>query len=1167
LRRNRCPWYRHALAAACVLLNAPAGGGAGEPPPGAPETPRAGAGGTEVPVNVFLSEPSDPADLWKTLARPDFVILRGDQYARLRDRDRQGSSSVPGPWAHSVVSVAVEGGVAGDLADLTVTFGVSLAADGPVWVPIRLDGATLAGAREGDRDLPLRAVEGGGWQVELSGKRSHSVRAALLVPVRAGPDGRRLELAIPEAGSTRVAVVVPRRAVEARSAAGEPLRCEPVRPGEATRISADLTPRSKLTLTWRVDEEADAHLLPLLSAQGEIAVEVDAGAFRTRSSWSIRSARGSARSLQIRLDAADELIDLELDGQRTPAGTERVNGDARLTVTLNEPISPGRERRLVMTTRRPVPAGKAARVAFRGFPLVNVREQAGAIGVATAGNLWVTGAAGRGLRQIDPRTELPADLRARPATELAYQFSEQPFELDLRVEVSPPLVRAADRTTVVIDPRSARVETWLDVETARGRLYDLALELPAGLEVESVGPAGVVASTHSDVVPSAFLPGATGGLRLVTVRLGPKAQESGRFSIHLVGRQDIDATGHAVPVALFRPIGVVSAGGRVAVLTGPSLTADLADEGSGAGAFRPAAQSPPADWPWPGGRAPATPPMLWLRHDDSPALLPLRVTSHPRTLSHATALRVRVDRREAVVEQETECSARFGSFDHLDVTVPADLAGRWEVQGAAVSQQAEIGRTPGGDRRVRLKLGTELTRSVRLRFRFRLPFVPALTPEAPAVFTVPWVRLDEPGEASSPPRASVAAEPGLAAEARGGSWVPSGDPDEVADGAASRLARVGGPDALALTVTVRSRAELPGVVASRLALRTVETLEGDLRTTARYWVELHDSSLSFGLPPGADLLLVRVGGEVVRGVERLAGGAGYRVAFPARVGEAPAAVEVSYSVPAARASAVWRPPVLLDGGVVQQALWEVCVPWSLAVVGVPPGWTDENDWYWDSYVWKRRPWKTSAGLAAWAGGPTARALAPAEPGPEPDPRGAYHSYLFGRPGGPTGLPLRVAARAWIVAACSGSVLAVGGLLILVWHPPPRPAWVAGVVLGLSVATLLHPSETFLAVQSGMVGVLLTVLLAVMHRVLGRRPAGSGAYGDPGHRVTGFGGVGSTLSRVGTVGVGSDDSTAIRGRPLAPSATAEHVPHLPPSPPVGDGSDSRPGRPPRGGVGA
>ena len=192
----------------------------------------------------------------------------------------------------------------------------------------------------------------------------------------------------------------------------------------------------------------------------------------------------------------------------------------------------------------------------------------------------------------------------------------------------------------------------------------------------------------------------------------------------------------------------------------------------------------------------------------------------------------------------------------------------------------------------------------------------------------------------------------------------------------------------------------------------------------------------------------------------------------------------------------------------------------------------------------------------WPTGPAARALAPstaAGTGPDDDPRGDYHSYLFGRPGGPAGLPLRIASRAWLVAIFSGSVLVVGGVLVLVWRPPLRMAWVAGMVLGLSVATLFHPSVTFLAVQSGMVGLLLVALLALMHRLVGRRRSGTSIYVDAGSRATGYIPQGSTLTRVVTVG--SDDSTAIRSRPIAPNSTMDYVPT--PRPPAPEGSSLAP----------
>ena len=124
-----------------------------------------------------------------------------------------------------------------------------------------------------------------------------------------------------------------------------------------------------------------------------------------------------------------------------------------------------------------------------------------------------------------------------------------------------------------------------------------------------------------------------------------------------------------------------------------------------------------------------------------------------------------------------------------------------------------------------------------------------------------------------PPRATVAVEPGLSVEPRGGSWVPASASASAEDDATSRLVCVGGSAPLELNVSARARADLPKVVAARLALRTVQTLDGDLRTNAWYWVESDDpAASSFALAgrgrpaPGA--------GPRRRGAVRSAGSSG-----------------------------------------------------------------------------------------------------------------------------------------------------------------------------------------------------------------------------------------------------------------------------------------------------
>ena len=1136
--RNTCGWLRGVLAGLGTLLASASGGTAGEA-----DAPRSTTS-ADAPVNLFVTAPADLGALWKSLSDPDFVILRGDEYQRLIGRGRKEPGGLNGPLSATVGAVSVGGSIQGDLAELTIEMEVNLLTEGPNWVSLRLDGQSLKEVAEGAQNLPLRAADPGGWQVEVKGRGRHALRVELLAPIRATAEGKRLELAVPEAPSTRVSVVVPRAVSEASAGPGEPVACVPLggatSRGGPTRLTADLTPRGRIALSWRVEEPATTRLPPLLVAQGEIAVDVDSGSFRTRSSWSIRCLRGETRELVVRLDQDDEVLELELDGQPPPAGVERVGGVTRMTIPLPEPLGPNQEKRLVMTTRRVVPRGMASRVAFSGFPLTNAKEQSGAIGVVSTGNLWVTGNPGRGVRQIDPRTQLPDELRARPATELAFQFSEQPFELSMRIEPSPPLVRVAARTTVALDAKVARLDTRFDFETSRGQLFDLGLGLPPGLEVESVGPADVVADWQIGAIPLPLASGlALGGLRLLTLRLGPKAREGSRFTVQMMSRQPLPtSTGEGareVSVALIQPIGAISGGGRIAVWTDPGLTADLSDRARGSGLaarFRPASAAPPADWPLPSGRPSALPPMLWLRSDDAPPELPLRVSSHRPTLTEATVLTVHLDDRNAEVVQDADCAAQFGSVGSLDVIVPASLASRWEVDGATKRQV--LRHLPDGAALVRLDLATDLARRpARLHFRFRVPLEMPATPGVPVVVSIPWIKIDG-ATASTPLRATVESPPTLAVQGADPAWHPTEGGAATGNeggGSLSVSAPATGPvaDALKLTVVARALATLPRVLASRLLLRTDQAAEGELRTSAVYRFEVHEPTIDVALPTGVVLQSVRVGGVLVARYESLAEPGGVRIGIPAALGAGPVLVELNYTATAARGRGPWGPPRLLGPSVVQQTLWEIRLPWSRAAVGVPLGWSDENEWFWDAYVWKRRPWLNAAALATWVGSSGGRATSEADPG------GDGHGYLFGRAGGPVALPLTVASRALLVAVCSGFVLLLGGVLILFWRPSARPLWMAGSVFGLALGTVVEPSVTFLIVQSGMVGVFLTLLLAAMHRLVERGRPGLAVVADSNAR-TAVPASASTASHHAPAG--ADDSTAIRVKSVS---TMNHVP--------------------------
>ncbi len=64
--------------------------------------------------------------------------------------------------------------------------------------------------------------------------------------------------------------------------------------GKSTRLSAHLSPRSRLIVEWTDEVESGSPPPPLLAAQVEIAIEPDLDAVTTRSSWVVRCVRGIA---------------------------------------------------------------------------------------------------------------------------------------------------------------------------------------------------------------------------------------------------------------------------------------------------------------------------------------------------------------------------------------------------------------------------------------------------------------------------------------------------------------------------------------------------------------------------------------------------------------------------------------------------------------------------------------------------------------------------------------------------------------------------------------------------------------------------------------------------------------------------------------------------------
>ncbi len=1046
----------------------------------------------DAPFYIFLETATDLDALRKKLGRPDFVILKGPLYDQLKDQAKPSVS-----LKKSVVeSVAVSGEILDDLAHLKVDFQISQSGPEPTWVPIRLDGQIVTSAREGDRDLPIRSADGG-WQVRVEGNGPHRVQVELssvVLSAKGGASGRRLGWAIPEAGSTRLQVSLPPNTSDFSAiTAGqkEPLVAESIEGAQRHRVSAYLTPRRNLELQWNVAADVTSEGPPIITAQGEIALDIERGSMTAKSSWEVRSKRGTVRRLELRIDPADELVGLECDGRPVAGGEPRDAASGLVVVPLSKPLAADESCRLVITTRRALSPESSTRLTYRGLPLLNVVSQMGVLAISqSGGDPWVTASPGRGLRAIDPRSELPASLRARPSIVLAYQFVEQPFDLGLQVDPSPPEVRVESRTTIAIDSRTAKVDSVLDYTVARGRVFEVRVSLPESFQLDSVG-------SESVVLKSQTLPGTAAERPSLVVRLTSKATEEGRFSLRLQGRQTI-ALGSTSVVGLPRALDARVRGGLLAILAARETTVELAPPTPGRPSdFVTSGLEVPASWPWPAGvEAASVPPALWLRHDESPTSISLVVFDRKRVLRQDTTLDAVVDRRKVDIRQETLLRGRFGPMSSVDLSVPREIVGSWEVEGVEVVRRDTLGVGRDGSERYRLMFGRPILDREPLRFRITQAWKSPLVAEHLTSYTIRHLTILD--AESSPIRVRVGADEGIDIAGQQAGWTSV--ESDLPTGSVARIEKVSEGSAI-VGVTAHAFATLPRTIASRLALISSQQSDGGLQTSASYRLETHTNSLLVILPPGAEWIRARVGSETVDEVEQVASLNGaYRLKLPTD-SSGPLVVTLDYSQTAkdVTTSGSWGAPRLGDGVIVQESTWEIRVPGQVAVLGVPMKWSDLNRWEWATYVFVRRPATTRTG--------------PAD--------GVSHAYLFGRIGEPVSISPFLLSRANLVGISSGLVLALG-LLAMSLRGASR--LFAGILVftALVAVVAVPPSVIPQLAQASALGFFLLLVAETTRLLLERRSPLPRLLHEPSGLQ-----IGSASSKVGDAN--ADGSTVVRAR--------------------------------------
>ena len=209
----------------------------------------------------------------------------------------------------------VRGQVEDDLALLGVEIELSLLVPEGVWVPLGIDSQIVSTAREGERELELRFTGERQWEGPPRGggaaptpDRPQASRS------RSAPTASawswRSRRPLPPTWSSDV----PRAVHDVELGSGESIGKSLLPGGKGTRLAPHL---AAIRPGGGVERRGEFRVPPppLLTAQVEIAINVDAESVITQSSWAVRCVRGMARKLEIRLDAQEVVSKLKLGDQ------------------------------------------------------------------------------------------------------------------------------------------------------------------------------------------------------------------------------------------------------------------------------------------------------------------------------------------------------------------------------------------------------------------------------------------------------------------------------------------------------------------------------------------------------------------------------------------------------------------------------------------------------------------------------------------------------------------------------------------------------------------------------------------------------------------------------------------------------------------------------------
>jgi hypothetical protein len=424
------------------------------------------------------------------------VFMPYAEYLKLWEKTQApGRKDVEGVITEAHYTASVDKSLLRIKAELTVRV------LGKPWVEVPVTfGRAAVGKLTADKEgqVLLRGTGDGKYALLFGEAGEHKVTLELAAAITTSPDGRSADFSVPPVGVTTFEIAIPEadQTVEiSPQLVGLPIAAAA---GE-TRIKANLGSTTRISARWHPRTSLKPDMDLLASVKNLQKVSLRDGLVHTDAWLEYDVLRGEMSELAIAVPLGQRILGVTSPNSKL-RGWKKADEENRQTVTV-EFLSPVKDKVTIEVHTEREFAADAIEVAGRdedgkylGIHSVDAVRESGQITVAAANDLSLQFEQTTGLSRIE---DDKVEAQIREAGAASFKFYSPNIRLSILAKPVEPRLQVNSNYAFEFSDDELQLTSTLNYTIERAGIFELSLNLPDGLEVDSVGdPTNSIVREH-----------------------------------------------------------------------------------------------------------------------------------------------------------------------------------------------------------------------------------------------------------------------------------------------------------------------------------------------------------------------------------------------------------------------------------------------------------------------------------------------------------------------------------------------------------------------------------------------------------------------------------------------------------------------------------------------